>query len=104
MDSNPDFSLPADTDTESQMDFRDPSSRTLTPSPTFGSKPWQGHHKFPSVTGPIRREDISGPKPLTMFNSMGAPGVNTGYAFSTVDNSFGGLGEGGVGGNGRRVI
>ncbi|KAF5366236.1 hypothetical protein D9758_005766 [Tetrapyrgos nigripes] len=45
--------------------------------------------KFPAVNGPLRPEDISGPTPLTMYNSAGAPGINSGYAFSTVDASFG---------------
>jgi len=34
---------------------------------------------------------ISNPAPLTMYNSVGAPGQNNGYAFSRVDNSHGGF-------------
>jgi hypothetical protein len=42
-----------------------------------------------NINGPLRPEDISGPTPLTMYNSVGAAGINSGYAFSTVDASFG---------------
>lgn len=38
---------------------------------------------------PVKSEQISNPAPLTMYNSFGAPGHNTGYAFSSVDNAFG---------------
>lgn len=37
----------------------------------------------------MKHDKISNPAPLTMYNSFGAPGHNTGYAFSSVDNSFG---------------
>lgn len=63
-----------------------------------------GRTKFTPVN-PLRPEDISGPTPLTMYNSVGAAGINSGYAFSTVDASFGvGAGRqmiqrGGPGGN-----
>jgi len=38
---------------------------------------------------PVKPEQISNPAPLTMYNSFGAPGHNNGYAFSSVDNSYG---------------
>jgi len=37
--------------------------------------------------GQLSTVDISQPEPLTMYNSFGAGGQNTGYAFSKVDNS-----------------
>ena len=40
-------------------------------------------------TTQIRGRNVGNPAPLTMYNSFGAAGHNTGYAFSSVDNSFG---------------
>ncbi|THU93300.1 hypothetical protein K435DRAFT_967362 [Dendrothele bispora CBS 962.96] len=80
------------------MDFKDSSTtRSLTPNSLIPNRRpltpgGSSHWKFPSTSSSIRTQDISNPRPLMMYNSAGAPGVNTGYAFSTVDNSFG-MGE-----------